>query len=410
MDQTVFDSLAWGLAGGQISRRHALKKLCAGFAGGILGGLIPTSNVAKADHTTDAIEDVIKEALKYVPTCEDLSNIEICLPSDFNACEKPAGVAYALGVAACAKAATVPLVLQCLAPVTAVYEASVAVCCSQFGCGPINPICCGRHAHQFMCMAGCSPIQQIDRDSCQCKCPRDDQVACGPECCIIGQTTCCPPTPSGAGFVYCVDLRSDPLNCGMCGHRCGDGQGCIGGMCICSDGREPCNNMCCAPDKVCKAVNDPVGGVTFQCTCSSSTCGPCETCNEITGQCEPKCPDPCLPCVNGLCTPKACPCGQTCVGGDCQGILMTCPTGQTLNSTTCLCECSTGTPCGPLCCPPGSSCCGQSHGIFICSPPGGGCCGPPPLSCAPGTFCCDGKACCPVGMGCAPGGGCFNLP
>jgi stigma-specific protein Stig1 len=29
----------------------------------------------------------------------------------------------------------------------------------------------------------------------------------------------------------CVDVNSDPKNCGMCGHACGRGQTCSNGVC-----------------------------------------------------------------------------------------------------------------------------------------------------------------------------------
>ena len=41
-----------------------------------------------------------------------------------------------------------------------------------------------------------------------------------------------------------VDERTDPLNCGACGHKCDAGQGCVDGTCICPPGTTRCGNAC----------------------------------------------------------------------------------------------------------------------------------------------------------------------
>ena len=70
---------------------------------------------------------------------------------------------------------------------------------------------------------------------------RPDRVILG-ECrgeCPFGQTNC--------GDTGCTDTDFDPLNCGMCGRRCGDGTACAFGECVpnmCPPGLELCGSEC----------------------------------------------------------------------------------------------------------------------------------------------------------------------
>jgi hypothetical protein len=65
-----------------------------------------------------------------------------------------------------------------------------------------------------------------------CLCP-NDHVLCSPE---------------SAG---CIDVKTDPANCGGCGRRCANNQNCSGGRCLCRDGRPPCGGTCCTQGREC---------------------------------------------------------------------------------------------------------------------------------------------------------------
>jgi hypothetical protein len=91
----------------------------------------------------------------------------------------------------------------------------------------------------------------------------DDQVCQNGKCvCPSGTTQC---------DSHCVNLQTDPANCGSCGHMCQQNETCQNGMCTgqCSGLEQPCSNGkpdCCqglqcvddgAPDhqKVCRHDN-----------------------------------------------------------------------------------------------------------------------------------------------------------
>ncbi|MBQ1927103.1 MAG: hypothetical protein II180_13395 [Proteobacteria bacterium] len=72
----------------------------------------------------------------------------------------------------------------------------------------------------------------------------------------ICSATCC---PSG-----CVDVQSDPHNCGECGHSCEDGQICVAGQC---SGECPSYMKSCPPDRCVDIKTDPnnCGGCGIVC-------------------------------------------------------------------------------------------------------------------------------------------------
>ena len=88
-------------------------------------------------------------------------------------------------------------------------------------------------------------------------------------------------------------------------------------------------------------------------------------------------------CCSGLCDPTTgrCACPGTSTLCPKSGQCITCPGQQVLNTTTCKCECASGTTtCGnePLCCPTLTTCCiGTLNGVIhaaVCCPSGTTCC------------------------------------
>jgi hypothetical protein len=206
------------------------------------------------------------------------------------------------------------------------------------------------------------------------------QPGCGPN------LTRCPNRPG------CVNLQSDPNNCGTCGTACPQGSSCRHGTCQrggCPAGEVVCGAGCCS-------------GATPFCNTTTSTCVQCLTNTN-------------------------CAAGQTCCGGQC---LPACPVDsqgitQPRDPTTCACLCGTQT-CGSnqKCCRGAGVLGGQS---FTCCPSDQACdlpfdsrdpnnqypvcrpnaiqCGP--LACDADAVCCTAGglaySCCSAGQTCCAG-------
>ncbi len=201
----------------------------------------------------------------------------------------------------------------------------------------------------------------------------------------------CPPgrTPcSGA----CVDVTSDPANCGSCGRRCDAGEVCNEGLCAstCTGGLRNCSGACV-----------DVNANRLHCGDCDRPCAANEDCRSGTCVCVPAC-------TSRTCGPDGC--GGTCPPG--------CGTGFTCSATgTCTCS---GTVCGSACCSAGQvcnagACCTPNCAGRTCGPDGcGGSCPPgcgTGLTCsATGTCTCSGTvcgaACCPAGDACISGACC----
>jgi hypothetical protein len=188
--------------------------------------------------------------------------------------------------------------------------------------------------------------------------PDDDVLHCGPSC------TACPVPPAhgsascvdGAcqidcdgGFVecpgVCVDLNSDPDNCGACGRDCASTQICQGSNCVnnpCGTGYHYCSTGCVSNDDVahCGSSCTPCPAENGTATCDGVSCG--IVCSSGYHEC------------GGLCVSNASvqSCGSSCTA---------CPDpangSPTCDGVKCGVNCSNGyKPCGLDCIPNASSC------------------------------------------------------
>ena len=118
-------------------------------------------------------------------------------------------------------------------------------------------------------------------------CP-NDQFTCDPSLVtIMGPRgpDCCPPGNTQICGDKCTNTQGNPLNCGSCGHACGQNEQCVNGGCGCKPGTRRCHptdkdccpnsNYCCddgccgAGDNAC--CNDCKGGLI----CGSTPCPVC---------------------------------------------------------------------------------------------------------------------------------------
>ena len=164
--------------------------------------------------------------------------------------------------------------------------------------------------------------------------------ACGAACaagqsCSAGACAC--PSPAIACGGLCVTPSTDALNCGGCGKPCGTGELCEAGACVCQAGRELCSARCvdyqsdvgncggcgkpCAQGQVCS------GG---QCAayCAGADGGTDGGAVNCVGSCVDLSTDP----ANCGGCGKACPTAQpVCAAASCG-----CPTGQALCGQSCV--------------------------------------------------------------------------
>jgi hypothetical protein len=382
--------------------------------------------------------------------CEDLSSTNNCgscgnvcrtgMPCTNGACACPTGQIFCADIPGCVNPATDSNNCgTCGHACGDAPNASSVACksgsCSVASCNPYYGDCDGNVAN------GCeTPIfTSTDCGSCGNKCSAG--MYCNVSTC---QSTCssgqmlCPVTGS------CADLKSDPNNCGTCGHAClavTNGTAvCLNGTCgvACSSGYTNCNgacindqgdpNNCGGCGKSCPQLNSGAKGFR---SCKSGTCtvlcnypmwvGYQDCDGNIPNGCETyvmtdtancgACRNACA--ANGWCSSYSCyncPNGQTrcpslgiCAdlqtdSSNCGGCGMKCGVGTYCSSGSCISVCSAG----QTYCTTSSSC----KDLFT-DPSNCGNCG---NGCQTGMPCTNGSCTCPSGQAfCSNVSGCLDL-
>ncbi len=179
--------------------------------------------------------------------------------------------------------------------------------------------------------------------------------------CACGQFRACT-APSvcamSGGQFQCVDILTDPMNCGTIGHACASGETCSGGSCgcggpgmLCAAGQSCCAGACC--DGEC------CGGLCTNTTSDPANCGGCGT---ACGDSAPNCQDSTCVCGTGT---DAMSCTAPAAGNP----------GESCCDDACVANTDTNCGCGVVCDTAGGDSCVVSSGL----PPGTGapsvCCG-----------------------------------
>lgn len=254
-------------------------------------------------------------------------------------------------------------------------------------CGGCTPDCAGK-----WCGApdGCGGVCTGPGLTCSADMVCSATGTC--ECPNPGEILCSTPT------LACVDVSSNPNQCGGCSSVCPPGAPCVDGHCDCPVG----SHLCTTPGgtKICTNLatdDDHCGGCNMACPgtpCIDGACGSC-------GPGQTACPGACADLTTdeahcGTCS-NACPVGIDCVGGacDCGGGLIACGGACTDVGTdedhcgACFNACPAGVSCvaGACICPGGSTLCGAVCTNTDVDPDHCGACF---AGCSPGQSCVGG--------------------
>ena len=189
---------------------------------------------------------------------------------------------------------------------------------------------------------------------------------------MAAQANCgnAPPCQGGQACCggVCLDVTSDPANCGACNAACASGETCAANQCGCG----MAGNHCAAPMACCSATCTDITTDSTNCGTCNTVCMGGDTC--MSGTCGP---------AGGGCNPP-CAMGQMCLNGACQGggpqCNPPCAAGQ---------MCLLGALCVPIPCNPAcakneicdKAVCVPACGVLIKTP-----C-PPPKNCLGGNIC-----------------------
>ncbi len=224
----------------------------------------------------------------------------------------------------------------------------------------------GQSCTNQQCCEGYTCLEDFTSGTDKFCCP--DLLVCGSRCCPAGASCAtgnqcqCPETASAVcpggptpQVGLCVNLQTDPNNCGQCGTICNvaAGEACCGGSCknlledeqncgACGRGcgsNETClAGICCPNTRVCGN------------TCLVTACDPlqCQVCDPTEGACASTCTAQ-ETCIAGACCTSTTVCGNICLATACDATqCQVCDPAQ----SKCVSTCSGSDTClGGGCCP-----------------------------------------------------------
>lgn len=383
MDHDRFDRLARALAT-RSSRRRVIQALLGITAGGPTLGAFAVGP-ARAQGTPEgcacaAVVGVTCCDGTCVDTTSDPNNCGGC----GNACAQGLDCQPVQGVPTCVG-------YQCpYGGIVCDQPNGLKICVPTPQVDPNNCGACGNVCPSGQCSGGaCVPAS-----GCPGGCADGEgcfQGKCVMTRCPAGFTDCYGTCGDLSGTSYscaCFDLNTDPANCGSCGNACGAGTTCQAGGCVtvCPTGLIDCP-VACIPEVGCNPCvdlsSDPqnCGGCGNACgqaqTCQGGQCvGGCASgqllCNGICQQCCDASDCPAAPCNTPVCTNGTCAGAPLADGSPCQGTAGsgTCQSGQCLLAEELTpaagpTSCAQGeTPCGAACCQPSEVCAQGPNGPF----------------------------------------------
>ncbi len=249
---------------------------------------VPPVDSSKADGTTDGPTDApteVADAPADIPCDKSLCGA-LCVdtmtdPENCGSCKTKCAAGQYCIAGKCA---------SCDAPSKKCGALCIDTSSDPANCGDCGKVCgggkkcvkstCTCDTGAYDCSGTCVDIFN-DKDNCG---------SCGKKCatgetCVLAscEKPCLPPSTKCGS---CVDTSTDINNCGACGKVCGTGEACVKGVCGC--GGKTCGPLeaCVSGACVCKSPLKLCGTTCLDVSSDPGNCGACgKTCSAPTGTC-----------------------------------------------------------------------------------------------------------------------------